>query len=100
MNTHNEKHNTVGNDKGPQPLRKKRPRIAVRKAEYTAEELVTDAAEGAPINPQDRGLLKDHRDRTTGADQATREDMGAKDPASLVDTSDTTKGDNDAALRK
>jgi hypothetical protein len=100
MNTHKDKHSTVENDKWPQTLRKKRPRIAVRKAEHAAEELVTNAAEGTPINPQDRSLLKDHRDRTTGADQATREDMGAKDPASLVDTSDTTSASNDAAQRK
>ena len=56
-------------------------------AEKEAGELVKKAARGAHRDPQDSRLLQDHRDRTTGADQAAREDMGAENPDSLIDTS-------------
>lgn len=92
MDMNNEKRGTIADDNAPQALRKKRPPIAVRTAELAAKALVTDAAEGTPNNPQDRSLLRDHRDRTTGADQAAREDMGAEDPKTLVDTSGTAPG--------
>lgn len=44
------------------------------KTEREARELVEQAARNQANNPQDRSTLKDHRDRTTGADQATRKD--------------------------
>lgn len=49
------------------------------KTEQEARELVERAARNQPHNPQDRSLLKDQRDRTTGADQATRDDMAHGD---------------------
>ena len=49
---------------------------AVEKADEKAEEIVDDAARRAPVDPQGTKVLQDQRDRTTGADQASREDMG------------------------
>lgn len=51
-------------------------------------DLVKEAARKAPVDPHDERTLSDQRDRTTGADQATREDMSADQPHTLVDTSD------------
>ena len=39
------------------------------------EELVREAARNAPRDPGSTRILSDQRDRTTGADQATRTDM-------------------------
>lgn len=61
------------------------------RSEQQARELVEKAARNAPHNPQDRSMLNDQRDRTTGADQATRTDT----PASKPDTSDAQPRDHD-----
>lgn len=44
------------------------------RSEQQARALVEQAARNAAHDPQDRAMLKDQRDRTTGADQATRTD--------------------------
>ena len=49
---------------------------AIEKAEKKAEQIVDDAASRAPVDPQGSKVLQDQRDRTTGADQAARDDMG------------------------
>lgn len=60
------------------------------RSEQQARELVEQAARNAPHNPQDRSMLKDQRDRTTGADQATRTDTPVDEP----DTSGTRPKDH------
>lgn len=51
----------------------------VEKAEKKAEKIVDDAARRAPTDPQGSKILQDQRDRTTGADQASRDDMGPEE---------------------
>jgi len=57
------------------------------RSEQQARELLEKAARNAAHNPQDRSMLKDQRDRTTGADQATRTDTP-------VDTTDAPPEDH------
>lgn len=60
---------------------------AQRNGARKAEQVVKEAAQGAGKHPHETATLHDQRDRTTGADQATREDMHAKKPHTLKDTS-------------
>ena len=60
---------------------------AQRNGARKAEQVVKEATRGAGKHPHETATLHDQRDRTTGADQATRADMHATKPHTLKDTS-------------